>query len=208
MSDLPIPCANCGRPVKPSEGIWTRRDEDGEPCCCRECYDQHEDEGCPMEHGGYRDNPKLLAELSALEARCAGLERERDALQADLDALRAHLNCGLKCSCRDCTLNGSEHPCKCEQKYCEELDNSQDKLAAAVEALRELHALVLGECPSLLNEDSGGCSRLDMEIDAILAGHAPATPMPTEKQKAAMHYGSIGAISLGYSPATKREGDE
>jgi hypothetical protein len=31
-------------------------------------------------------------------------------------------------------------------------------------ALKELHALVWGECPSLLNEDSGGSARLDMEI--------------------------------------------
>lgn len=35
-------------------------------------------------------------------------------------------------------------------------------------ALRELHATVLGECPSLLNEDSGGNARLDAEIDALL----------------------------------------
>jgi len=30
--------------------------------------------------------------------------------------------------------------------------------------LEELYALVNGECPSLLNEDSGGNSRLDLEI--------------------------------------------
>lgn len=41
-----------------------------------------------------------------------------------------------------------------------------DKLA---EALRELRALVRGECPSLLNEDSGGNGELDIEIDATLA---------------------------------------
>lgn len=35
--------------------------------------------------------------------------------------------------------------------------------------LRELHAMVKGECPSLLNEDSGGNARLDMEIDSALA---------------------------------------
>lgn len=37
------------------------------------------------------------------------------------------------------------------------------------EALRELHALVKGECPSLLDEDSGGNSRLAMEIEDALA---------------------------------------
>lgn len=37
------------------------------------------------------------------------------------------------------------------------------------ELLRELVALVRGECPSLLNEDSGGDVRLSMAIDAALA---------------------------------------
>lgn len=35
-------------------------------------------------------------------------------------------------------------------------------------ALAELAALVRGECPSLLNEDSGGDARLSMEIDELL----------------------------------------
>ena len=37
------------------------------------------------------------------------------------------------------------------------------------ELLRELVALVRGECPSLLNEDSGGIVRLSMAIDDALA---------------------------------------
>lgn len=37
------------------------------------------------------------------------------------------------------------------------------------ELLRELHALVQGECPSLLNEDSGGDAALASHIDAALA---------------------------------------
>lgn len=41
-----------------------------------------------------------------------------------------------------------------------------DKLA---EALRELVALANGECPSLLNEDSGGDSKLDLEIASVIA---------------------------------------
>jgi hypothetical protein len=35
--------------------------------------------------------------------------------------------------------------------------------------LKELHAMVLGECPSLLDEDSGGSARLGMEIEAQLS---------------------------------------
>ena len=37
------------------------------------------------------------------------------------------------------------------------------------ELLRELHALVCGECPSLLNGDSGGKARLDLDIRAALS---------------------------------------
>ena len=36
--------------------------------------------------------------------------------------------------------------------------------------LRSLHALVWGECPSLLNEDSGGSSHLDADIRAEIKG--------------------------------------
>ncbi len=52
----------------------------------------------------------------------------------------------------------------------------QSELTAAraeVEALRaaliDLRALVQGECPSLLDEDSGGDARLALAIDAALA---------------------------------------
>lgn len=36
------------------------------------------------------------------------------------------------------------------------------------DSLRDLHALVKGECPSLLNEDSGGDGELDLKIEAAL----------------------------------------
>lgn len=35
-------------------------------------------------------------------------------------------------------------------------------------ALMELHAVVKGECPRLLNEDSGGDAKLAMEIEALI----------------------------------------
>jgi hypothetical protein len=41
-----------------------------------------------------------------------------------------------------------------------------------VGTLSELRALVKGECPSLLNEDSGGGAKLDMRIDAALQAYA------------------------------------
>jgi len=37
------------------------------------------------------------------------------------------------------------------------------------EALRELHAIVWGECPSLLDGDSGGGAGLDLEIEELLS---------------------------------------
>lgn len=51
------------------------------------------------------------------------------------------------------------------------------------ELLRELVALVRGECPSLLNEDSGGDVRLSMAIDDALAS-PPAEDEATELREA------------------------
>ena len=42
-------------------------------------------------------------------------------------------------------------------------------------ALRELHAMVRGECPSLLNEDSGGNARLDLQISSLLPSNNRCT---------------------------------
>lgn len=47
----------------------------------------------------------------------------------------------------------------------------QDRRIRALESvLQELNAQVWGECPSLLNEDSGGDGRLAVEIDKVLKG--------------------------------------
>lgn len=61
----------------------------------------------------------------------------------------------------------------------EEEDAAKDAIVAArnalfstmdevVGALKELRALVVGECPSLLDEDSGGDSRLALVIEAAI----------------------------------------
>ncbi len=47
-------------------------------------------------------------------------------------------------------------------------EDAASELKEACVLLKELHAMVWGECPSLLNEDSGGCSRLDIEITTLL----------------------------------------
>ncbi len=45
-------------------------------------------------------------------------------------------------------------------------------MAAEIERLRaaltELHAMVWGECSSILNEDSGGSGKLDIEIRSLI----------------------------------------
>jgi hypothetical protein len=46
---------------------------------------------------------------------------------------------------------------------------AESELVKMREALRELHAMVRGECPSLLDEDSGGNSKLALEIEAVLS---------------------------------------
>ena len=42
-------------------------------------------------------------------------------------------------------------------------------LSKALEALDDLHATVWGECPQLLNEDSGGNSNLDLDCREAIA---------------------------------------
>ena len=44
------------------------------------------------------------------------------------------------------------------------------RITALTEVLTELHAMVVGECPSLLNEDSGGNGELSCQINDILTG--------------------------------------
>lgn len=58
----------------------------------------------------------------------------------------------------------------------------QDRETALKNALRELTAMVRGECPSLLNEDSGGNGELSCEIDALLASAPPQEPTGASPQ--------------------------
>lgn len=47
----------------------------------------------------------------------------------------------------------------------EQRDAAREDVRALAEALAELHAQVKGECPSLLDEDSGGDARLALAIE-------------------------------------------
>ena len=53
--------------------------------------------------------------------------------------------------------------------------NTRPAEDALVTALEELHAMVWGECPALLDEDKGGTARLDVEIRGLLAKHKETT---------------------------------
>lgn len=44
----------------------------------------------------------------------------------------------------------------------------KELVGVLVDALEELSALVKGECPRLLDEDSGGCARTDMAVKEAL----------------------------------------
>ena len=48
------------------------------------------------------------------------------------------------------------------------IDASSGNEEAALSLLRELYAIVGGECPSLINEDSGGFSDLALKIEGVL----------------------------------------
>lgn len=50
----------------------------------------------------------------------------------------------------------------------QKLREAQERCERLEAALKELHALVTGECPGLLDEDSGGCSKTAMMVyDAL-----------------------------------------
>ena len=55
--------------------------------------------------------------------------------------------------------------------------------AELTDALDNLHALVWGECPRLLNEDQGGSGFLDLEIEETLTTARAALAQPEQDDK-------------------------
>ena len=97
----------------------------------------------------------LASDYAALEAKIAELE----ASQRDCGATAKDWHAALD-ACNNANL-ALEAKCK-----------------ALEEALTELHALVCGECPSLINEDSGGDGALDMRIRAALRAQETGEVVP------------------------------
>lgn len=73
---------------------------------------------------------------------------------------RIRHRCQRACFTVESCLPGASDACP----MCRVADSYSELLAV----LKELRALVRGECPSLLNEDSGGDARLDLAIDAAI----------------------------------------
>lgn len=67
--------------------------------------------------------------------------------------------------------------------------------------LRELVTLVRGECPSVLNEDSGGDGALSYKIDKLLAGAGADALRDVKEIAEAVHYYTgedVDALVLRY----------
>lgn len=65
-------------------------------------------------------------------------------------------------------LSYSEEARKAEILLLDHDKEQRAEVARLREALKNIFALVIGECPSLLNEDSGGDAVLCLEIENIL----------------------------------------
>ena len=144
-------------------------------------------------------------ELSKLKAERDRLAGEQDTAKADVFRLRAHLieQSGVLQKIRedhvDRAIKAEQErdaavqeiavmlQCSLEQRCRAEAAESREKalaerLAATTSLLRELHAQVKGECPSLLNEDSGGDAELACEIEDALAAY-DTTTAPKEESR-------------------------
>lgn len=74
-----------------------------------------------------------------------------------------------RCSEIECIYIGQRTDasmCRCHVPLHKMMEVRIERLTAALD---ELYATVKGECPSLLNEDSGGNARLDLEIHGLLS---------------------------------------
>lgn len=68
----------------------------------------------------------------------------------------------------ECAILASGLPAAIEAR-----DKALERVKRLQSALKELHAIVWGECRSLLDEDSGGDSTLALEIEELLSRSHP-----------------------------------
>lgn len=93
------------------------------------------------------------------------------------------------CNCLTKTPEVHFHKPGCKYRIISERDTAvarvtelEAQCAAQRNALSELFAMVRGECPSLLDEDSGGNARLSLEIDTALSSTAGASTLARVKE--------------------------
>lgn len=102
-----------------------------------------------------------LALQEELRVRTAKLERECRLTQAQVDRMLVNST----------QTHADLAGCKIalEQAWASNRERAA-KITALTEAMTEIHAMIVGECPSLLNEDSGGNGELSCQINDLLTG--------------------------------------
>lgn len=102
-----LPCANCGAQVQLA--ACRHWNDEGEPCCCQECLDEHDALGCPLGEGdgSYRENPRIRkaeARVRELEAAAATRPLASDDEQtiADLESFKARVMAWARDRCETC----------------------------------------------------------------------------------------------------------
>lgn len=102
-----------------------------------------------------------LALQEELRVRTAKLDRECRLTQAQVDRMLVNST----------QMHTDLSGCKIalEQAWASNRERAA-KITALTEAMTELRAMVVAECPSLLNEDSGGNGELSCQINDLLAG--------------------------------------
>ena len=119
-------------------------------------------EGIVKEEKGYQMKQNKLAELVQLVKE---LQEWRDGYGLYQSGQKESFNAILAKASQIAEPTANEH--------------REEKL---FNALKELYAVVNGECPQLLDGDRGGCAWLDMEIEDLLkVGPRYPTPIPNPK---------------------------
>ena len=128
----------------------------------------HEEEGAAMK--------AALETIAALRQRVERVERKLDEWQRIVIGSGTDQETVIRMAASEYT----ETAVSCWKEHTEKLTAAlaeRDRTIARLrEALKELRAIVKGECPSLLDEDSGGDANLDIKIDEALT--APSVPYP------------------------------
>jgi DNA repair exonuclease SbcCD ATPase subunit len=120
----------------------------------------------------------VQSDLRKADREIQDLRTERDQREASLKRIHARFgatNADGECDCPYCRRDAealgemtADYELR-EWKASQRAESAEASRDALREALKELRAVVLGECPSLLNEDSGGDARLALQIDKLLA---------------------------------------